>query len=214
MIRLDWNRYVRVLTAHAVHACLLLLPSLLRSLVSGPVIVRDSALMVFGLSIVLAGIIEGAAVVAPGQPSPIPTRDSCAMRVAAFVGMALLMVFWSAQLEHFRTGSQVPGVAPIGAVMLTCGITLRFLAIRALGSRFNSDVYIEESVIDSGIYAWLRHPSEWGLLLIVAGAPLLINAVVTAAAAAILLLPVSLWRMQRENRALALVNIGPSVQKH
>jgi protein-S-isoprenylcysteine O-methyltransferase Ste14 len=78
------------------------------------------------------------------------------------------------------------------------------LAIQALGNQFISDIQVGSEIVRDGIYAWLRHPSEIGLLLIAAGGPLLVGAPLTAITALLLLLPISLWRMRREDLALAL----------
>jgi protein-S-isoprenylcysteine O-methyltransferase Ste14 len=91
----------------------------------------------------------------------------------------------------------------MGGSLLVSGIILRVEAIRALGNQFVSDIRVERLIVRDGIYAWLRHPSEIGLLLIAIGSSLLLGSIFTAVAAAILLLPTSLWRMDRENVALA-----------
>ena len=92
---------------------------------------------------------------------------------------------------------------PAGGLLLAAGIALRVEAIRALGPRFVSDIRVGKSIVRKGIYALLRHPSEIGLLLIAIGGPLLLGATFTAIAAVILLVPTSLWRMHREDIALA-----------
>ena len=51
------------------------------------------------------------------------------------------------------------------------GLALRVWAIATLGGAFRTTVEVEpgQTVVSSGPYVWVRHPSYAGLLLIVAG---------------------------------------------
>ena len=51
------------------------------------------------------------------------------------------------------------------------GLALRIWAIAALGGAFRTTVEVEpgQTVVSTGPYRWIRHPSYAGLLLIVAG---------------------------------------------
>lgn len=125
------------------------------------------------------------------------------MRVASLVGLSMLATFWIAQIERQLTHIESWAVHVLGAILLALGVGLRVVAIQALGPRFISDIRVEGAIVREGIYAWVRHPSEVGLLLIVAGGPLLLGSPITATAATVFLMPFSGWRMYRENIAMA-----------
>ena len=74
-----------------------------------------------------------------------------------------------------------------------------------------SDIRVATVPVRVGVYAWMRHPSELGLVSIAVGGPLLLGAPLSAAVAASLLGPVSWWRARRENAAWSSVekSAGP-----
>ncbi len=51
--------------------------------------------------------------------------------------------------------------------LLVCGMVLRWAAVITLGRAFSSNVAIHatQTVMKSGLYRWMRHPSYTGLLL-------------------------------------------------
>lgn len=193
--RLGWRR----LLAHALHVPLLLLPTLVLQGLAG----LDVSTLCFVGGIATAAVLESRFVRQRFEIAFARVHDRTAVRMAQVVGIGLLVVFWSAQVEGIFLPTRWSGLPLAGAVLLGLGITLRILAIRALGTQFVSDVRVGGRVVRNGVYAWLKHPSEIGLLLIAGGGPLLLDAPVSAVAAAVLLLPVSRWRMRREDQALA-----------
>lgn len=186
------------LLAHLVHLFALLLPSFI--IAGGNA--WNGATGFFAFGIVAAAILDGRFVPQDCHIRSVTVCDKPAMRVAQFVGIYMLVVFWMAQIESLVRGETFLILHVVGGLSLVVGITLRVQAIRTLQSRFVSDIQMGKITHD-GIYAWLRHPSEFGLLLIAIGAPLLIGSLLAASAAAIVLLPISLWRMHRENVALS-----------
>ena len=56
---------------------------------------------------------------------------------------------------------------PVGLALFVCGVALRTAARCALGDLYSHRVRIAENhrVIDSGPYAWVRHPAYAGMLL-------------------------------------------------
>ena len=68
-------------------------------------------------------------------------------------------------------GSNLPGGAhwlkPLALLVLVGGMALRWWAIVSLGKSFSSNVAIHstQSVLKTGLYRWMRHPSYTGLLL-------------------------------------------------
>lgn len=182
-----------------LHALLLLLPTLVlaRSRAIEP------AIVCFAVGILLAALLESAVVSQYAFAGHRPIRDKVAMRVAALVGVSVLATFWIAQIELQFNHVNSHAIQVLGAILLVLGVGLRVAAIRTLGPRFVSDIRVDSFVIRDGIYAWLRHPSEVGLLLIVAGGPLVLGSPITATVATIVLLPVSRWRMHREDLVLS-----------
>src|SRR5262249_9161903 len=59
----------------------------------------------------------------------------------------------------------------LGVVLLLAGIALRWYAIRVLGRFFTRDVAIQagQTVVESGPYRFIRHPSYTGTLLTLLG---------------------------------------------
>ncbi len=59
----------------------------------------------------------------------------------------------------------------IGLVLMMAGIALRQFSVAKLGNYFTTDVRVHEhqTVIDTGPYRWVRHPSYTGLLVMLLG---------------------------------------------
>lgn len=195
--------------AHLLHLGLLLLPSaILRS--SGE---WDLRLILFLIAVLVAGIVESYIVfrvqtaIHHKGDFPSGNRDALAMTMAQVVGVLMLATFWFAQIETalFEINSLV--LMPVGLAMVAIGILLRASAIFSLGRNFVSDIRCDTAVIETGIYRVLRHPSEYGLLLVSVGAPLMLGATSAAFFASMTLVPISVWRMLRENSFLASLNV-------
>ena len=58
-------------------------------------------------------------------------------------------------------------------------------------------------MVQEGVYAWMRHPSETGMLLVALGAAILLGSGVAAAVWGALLLPLALARISIEDRCLS-----------
>ncbi len=189
------SRVLRLAIGHSVHLVILLAPTLLL----GEFQQVGWSLVCFACGITVAAVLESHFVTLHFHAENIGVRDRLAMRVAMSVGFSLLTLFWAAQIEYLIRCPSDLIVHVSGGAALAGGIFLRIAAIRALGTQFVNDIRRDGVPVRIGIYRWLRHPSEIGLLLIAGGGPLLIGAPVTATAAVILLSPVSLWRMRRED---------------
>ena len=120
----------------------------------------------------------------------------------------MLVVFWVSLGTHLRSFAlaEAQDAFPVyaGSLVMTVGIGLRWAAMRALGSYFVSEprVRSEQSLIRSGLYSYLRHPSETGLLCIAAGAALLLQSLAGLSVVVGFLLPVTLLRIRGEERVL------------
>ncbi len=109
----------------------------------------------------------------------------------ALLGLLLSSALWSS-----------PGAAPaVGGVLMAAGIALRAAAMRALAADFVSEARPTARLCDSGIYRWLRHPSETGLLCFALGAAVASGALGAWLALGVLV-TLSLLRIEREESAL------------
>ena len=194
------GRLFRLTAAHFIHVALVFWPTLL--LADSPQVGWGT--LAFACAITSAALLEGHFVRQEFSATAATVHDSLAMRTACFVGLALLLTFWSAQFEVFLFAPVTGASTWIGAAMMSSGIALRVAAVLTLGPRFVTDIRVSGAIVRRGIYRWLRHPSEAGLVLIGLGAPLLIGAPLTAVTAAMVLTPISFWRIRRENAALSL----------
>ncbi len=130
------------------------------------------------------------------RPGP---QVEASQTLASLTGGTLLLLFVSGALN--AGGS--PRGSLLGSALMSAGIGLRVAAIRALGARFTNSVLVEiEAPIRSGVYRYMRHPSELGLLGIGLGASVLLSSWVAFVVWALGLLPLVLIRVHREDAEL------------
>lgn len=114
----------------------------------------------------------------------------------------MVALFWLAQAEVFYRGFNIEKLQFCDGIMFAVvGIVLRATAILTLGRHLISDISVER-VVRTGVDRWMRHPSEIGLLLIAVGVPLILGSAFSASLALLLLTPISLWRIRREEAAI------------
>ncbi len=91
-----------------------------------------------------------------------------------------------------------------GAVLMWIGVILRQWAVWALGRFFTVDVRVapDQTVVDRGPFAWVRHPSYTGLLLTVVGFALALGNWLALIVAIVLPLIGIVTRIRVEERAL------------
>ncbi|MFN3149033.1 isoprenylcysteine carboxylmethyltransferase family protein [Bremerella sp.] len=193
----SWPGRMATFTAgHVLHLILIVLPTLLLTGID----VGQISVMLFVVLIGAAGLIESLLVSPPERQSE---QDPLALQVAALVGLTMLLMFWTAQVESWLTEPQLWPLSVLGVGLMIMGIALRASALYALGPRFISDISCDAPPVSVGIYRYLRHPSEVGLLTIAVGGPLVLQAPWTALIAGSILLPISAWRIRREDNVLA-----------
>ncbi|MGE0493329.1 MAG: isoprenylcysteine carboxyl methyltransferase family protein [Vulcanimicrobiota bacterium] len=75
-----------------------------------------------------------------------------------------------------------PGLAVLGWLGLVLGQSLRYAAIRQLGSRWTVRAMVvpDERVVSGGVFRYLRHPNYLGVVIELAGFPLIGGCVRTA----------------------------------
>ena len=188
------KQFAQLLLLQLLHAALLLIPTFAFL----PAQTNDAFYVFVGV-ILIAAISES--LMTRSLQDGVAIRDLTALNVAKMVGVILLLGFWAAQIEALTTSLITQPVQFAAVISCLLGIGLRLSAIRTLGSRFRTDIVVE-SVVRIGIYKYLKHPSEIGLLLFSIAAPLIIGSYRTSIAMALLLTPISVWRIHRENLAL------------
>jgi methyltransferase len=128
-----------------------------------------------------------------------------------FLAMVVLHPSWLAAMliEVWMFDRQPhPFVAAVGLAALLAGQTLRILAIRTLGPRWSARIITVPNAepVTGGIYRYLRHPNYVGVVLEIAGLPLVHGAWVTAIVASIANALVLLARIPAEEAALSRDN--------
>jgi len=160
----------------------------------GPGLARAAGLLLLALLGIAAGA-ETLAVGARVETEPVPP-------LARASALALLAGFWLALTEGSLRAAPthaVPGL--LGGAALLSGVALRVAAIRTLGDDFVS-THRAGALVTGGVYRVLRHPSETGQLLLALGAALLAQSGASALWLAAVILPLTLLRLRREERAL------------
>jgi protein-S-isoprenylcysteine O-methyltransferase Ste14 len=92
----------------------------------------------------------------------------------------------------------------IGVVLMAVGIAIRQWAVALLGKFFTTDVRVhsDQTVIETGPYRWLRHPSYTGLLMTLVGIGLALGNWASLAALTVLPTAGLVVRIRVEERAL------------
>ena len=173
-------------------------------ILAAPLAASPSSLIEPGVAVFLTL----AAVFAGAEAGAQSGRDSGGGWPAFATGIVLLALFWCALLT--RVGSPVvwrPGWIAAGATLMVWGISLRHRAMRALGPQFVSQVRAVSmnSLVTGGVYRRRRHPSEAGLLAIGLGAAVLLTSVVAAIVWGVILMPLVLIRVRREDALLHMI---------
>ena len=130
------------------------------------------------------------------------------MVLAALTGVILLVVFSFSLGEHIIVNAKsifIEGVP--GATLVLFGIYFRVLAYRDLKSAFTSlpRVGIGETLVERGVYRFVRHPSEVGLFCISYGVGWMMDSLIGALITVLFVLPISYIRVLREEKHLACV---------
>jgi len=134
--------------------------------------------------------------------SPLDVR---AKRWAAVTGALLLWLFWVCLVERAVIVPAGSWLQTLGGALLLSGVALRAAAVRTLGRRFRTEIEVVDAVlVRHGVYRFLRHPSETGLLAASLGAAVLLQSVLGLVVWCGALLPVTLARLALEERALEL----------
>lgn len=119
-------------------------------------------------------------------------------------GLGLLAGFEACCVWHLYHPAGVLAWLAAGLLLVIVGSALRAAAILRLGAGFtNSAAPGRNALCTGGIYAWLRHPAEAGLFLIVAGFSVALQVWVIAAITLPVFAALSVLRVHLEERGLA-----------
>jgi protein-S-isoprenylcysteine O-methyltransferase Ste14 len=123
------------------------------------------------------------------------------MLLGSFAGVGL--AFAAAGIDDRLPGPRwLPAVT--GLAVMWAGFALRAWAVRTLGRFFKVEVRVEtgQTLVDTGPYARLRHPSYTGLLLFYLGLGIALDSYLSVAAAVLPPLAATVNRIGHEERAL------------
>jgi protein-S-isoprenylcysteine O-methyltransferase Ste14 len=130
-------------------------------------------------------------------------RDPSYVWMLAGSSAGVILAFAAAGVDDRLPGPRwLPAVA--GIAVMWAGFGLRAWAIRALGRFFRVEVTVDtdQTVVDTGPYARLRHPSYTGLLVFYLGLGICLDSYLSIAAAVLLPLAAVVNRIAHEERTL------------
>ena len=164
--------------------------------------------MRFALLLVLASLFCAVDLTARGSDALAATRGRSIVALETATAIALLATFWIAQI--LATAPRVTFVI-VGCALMLTGCALRFAAIRTLGAYFVSELQFVDGQqrIRRGVYRWITHPSELGLLLVPLGAAILTGSVTAALMWLGVVVPLTVERVRRENAFLRPLTPAP-----
>ena len=92
----------------------------------------------------------------------------------------------------------------VGIVLIIFGFILREASHVSLGRNFTYEVKIvkEHQLITTGVHKYIRHPAYTGLFIVAIGICIAMASIIGLIAVIIILLPVGLWRVKVEEKAL------------
>lgn len=145
------------------------------------------------------------------------SRDAGSLQVIAYgMGLAMLAAWPLAWVDALRVPRSLEHVVfALGLICIIGGSALRRHCWRLLGAYFTGDVAAraEQPVIDRGAYAWVRHPSYTGGILMNGGIGLALGSWGSAAVLAVASLLVYSYRMRIEERVL-LETLGEPYRRY
>lgn len=120
----------------------------------------------------------------------------------------MLFIFFELLLVDYvyRRNTSVSAMC-VGTFILMCGVYLRHHSIKSLRRYFTSHIEVVQSheLIQTGIYRYLRHPSELGLLMIALGISLYMSSLVALLYFSLVIVPITIKRIESEDALLKSV---------
>jgi protein-S-isoprenylcysteine O-methyltransferase len=172
-----------------------------------PVLVLERPL---ALSAATALFFLGASVLCFGEvyhsflrAAPCPPLTSIDDALALATGVSILLASWIGLCE-VRPAVWLVQVRLLAGAMLVLGIALRLSAIRVLGRFFVTGPALLEAqpLVTGGVYGFLRHPSDTGIVLATAGGAALLASPLAVVVVLVATLPLTIARVHRERVVL------------
>lgn len=195
---------VLVVTGALIHLVVLLLPL---AWLAGPkgMSLHSPAMWLFCLLMSLFFCVEASASIRSGLSGQIHARGVRAPWLPYITGCAILLVIW-VSLFAVASSSRADAWALVpGTLLLLAGVVVRGRAMKDLGRLFLNHVSltVDHRLMTTGIYRWVRHPSESGLLLICIGASWFAASPLAFFLTVMVLMPSTLTRIRLEDHLLA-----------
>ena len=124
-------------------------------------------------------------------------------RIQVVASFAFLSIFFIASLDHRYGWSHLPLWLEIaGDVLVALGLFVVFLTFRENSFASGTvDVWKDQRVVATGVYATVRHPMYAGALLMLGGTPLALGSLWPFAAVGLMAIAI-VWRLLDEERFL------------
>lgn len=120
--------------------------------------------------------------------------------------MSSLSVFSSVwEWGYFTSNKSLTNAITItGLIFLIAGICIRISAIQTLGKNFKATVTVSknQSLVTTGLYKYIRHPSYLGAFIAITGCPLSLNNTVTSITSPLLMLIAYRYRVAVEEQKM------------
>jgi protein-S-isoprenylcysteine O-methyltransferase Ste14 len=138
------------------------------------------------------------------EAGPAAEREPRQKTIQSFAAVFVVAIFIVSSLDHLLGWSRVPlAVVIAGAALIAAGFAVMFAAFRDNSFAASTVTVAEDQrVIDSGLYAHVRHPMYTGALVMFAGIPLAM-ASWWGLVPALLLAATIVWRLTDEESYLA-----------
>ncbi len=121
--------------------------------------------------------------------------------VAASASIVSANIEWANNYPAYESNT---AITIAGFCMIVLGVFIRVWAIRTLGKYFTATVVLQEkqTLITSGPYKIVRHPSYLGAFLAIVGCAVFLNAYISIVVAALLMGASYVVRIRAEEKAL------------
>ncbi len=155
--------------------------------------------------VVCLGVVAGLESFASGSAGPAAHLDRGANTMTLSLASLTGLVVFAMAAVSLRGSGPVPAPLMIlaGVSFMAAGGLLRFCAVRRLGVRFTSDngIAAGAALEQDGVYRWLAHPSEVGLMFLGLGG-LCLEGSNWFGGLLCALAGLQIWRIHLEERAL------------
>jgi protein-S-isoprenylcysteine O-methyltransferase Ste14 len=124
-------------------------------------------------------------------------------------GYSILGIMWVSLFENVLQKKSPHPLFIGGLIFCVLGISLRYFSIKRLGKYFLDEIEVltEHKLVTTGIYSYIRHPSETGMLFIIFGSSLLLGSTIGVVLCILVLTPLIIMRINLEDNLL-MSNFG------